>query len=405
MQSRPRLAGWGIVAICFAVLSISAAARSILGLSMPYLERELGWTRGFISSGGALSMIVMALVAPVAGNMIDRFGARVLLFFGLAAVALGMGLAAAMQTPWQFLLAFGGIAGVGFGMAATHAVSTIVSLRFTENRGLAVGAATGGSTAGQLVVVPLLAAVLLHSDWRWSYLALGSTAMIMALLVLVVIRPQKPRTAGTRYEKVPFLLETARLFRLPVFHLLLWSYVICGFTTSGIIEVHLLPYAAACGFPPMESATAYGVLSAVNLGGMVLAGWLTDRMSRPLLLAGIYVFRGFAFILLIWAARDIQLLFAFAVLFGLTDYATVPVTASLAASHIGLRVMGLTMGLLSAGHSLGAALGAYAAGQLYDLLAQYFWVWVVALALAILAGVLSFAITENRRPIALGTAA
>src|SRR3954451_19107952 len=107
MQSRPRLAGWGIVAICFAVLSISAAARSILGLSMPYLERELGWTLGFISGGGALSMIVMSVVAPVAGNMIDRFGARLLLFSGLASVALGMGVAAAMQTPWQFLLAFG----------------------------------------------------------------------------------------------------------------------------------------------------------------------------------------------------------------------------------------------------------------------------------------------------------
>src|SRR4051794_8773055 len=101
-------------------------------------------------------------------------------------------------------------------------------------------------------------------------------------------------------------------------------HVRSGFTASGLIGAPLLPYAAACGFPPLESATAYGVLSAVNLGGMVLAGWLTDRMSRPMLLAGIYVFRGFAFILLIWAARDIQLLFAFAVLFGLTDYATVP---------------------------------------------------------------------------------
>jgi MFS family permease len=172
-----------------------------------------------------------------------------------------------------------------------------------------------------------------------------------------------------------------------------------------VIEVHLLPYAAACGFPPLESATAYGVLSAVNLGGMVLAGWLADRMHRPLLLGGIYVLRGFAFLVLIWAARDIQLLFLFAVLFGLFDYATVPVTASLAASHIGLRTMGLTMGLLSAGHSLGAALGAYVAGWLYDLFAQYVWVWIAALGLAMLAGFLSFAITETRRPPALAVPA
>jgi MFS family permease len=404
MSSRS-FAGWSVVAICFAVLSFSFAARALLGLSMPYLERDLGWSREFASSAGSLSLIVMAAAAPIVGNMINRFGARLLLSAGLFAIAAGMALAAAVELPWQFLLAFGGIAGLGFGMAATHAVSTIVSLSFEENRGLAVGTATAGSTAGQLIVVPGLAAVLLHSSWRWSYLAVGLASLLMAVVVLVVVRPTPRRAGGGQRGDVALIEETLRLFRLPVFHLLLWSYVICGFTTSGIIEVHLLPYAAACGFPPLESATAYGVLSAVNLGGMVLAGWLADRMHRPLLLGAIYVLRGFAFIVLIWAARDIQLLFLFAVLFGLFDYATVPVTASLAASHIGLRAMGLTMGLLSAGHSLGAALGAYVAGWLYDLFAQYLWVWIAALVLAMLAGLLSFAITETRRPTALAVPA
>jgi MFS family permease len=74
------------------------------------------------------------------------------------------------------------------------------------------------------------------------------------------------------------------------------------------------------------------------------------------------------------------------------------VTASLVASHMGLRVMGLTMGLLSAGHALGAAAGVYLAGVLFDLFAQYFWVWVAAIALALFAGVLSFSIREDRRP-------
>ena len=133
---------------------------------------------------------------------------------------------------------------------------------------------------------------------------------------------------------------------------------------------------------------------------------MADRPDEPAAAAGsIYILRGLAFILLIWAARDISLLFVFAVLFGLFDYSTVPVTASLAASHIGLRSLGLTMGLLSAGHSLGAALGAEVAGVLFDMVAQYLWVWIAALGLAILAGLLSFAIAEDRKPsLALGTA-
>src|SRR3546814_10579433 len=94
----------------------------------------------------------MAIVAPLAGNLVDRFGPRILLAGGLAAVGIGMGLSAAMGTAWHFILAFSVVAGIGFGMAANHVVATIVSLQFQRHRGLAVGAATSGSTAGQLQI-------------------------------------------------------------------------------------------------------------------------------------------------------------------------------------------------------------------------------------------------------------
>ncbi len=79
---------------------------------------------------------------------------------------------------------------------------------------------------------------------------------------------------------------------------------------------------------PGECVT-YGLLSAINLAGMVFAGWLTDRMNRPLLLGAIYVARAFSFLILLAAAKDINLLFGFAVVFGVFDYSTVPPTASL----------------------------------------------------------------------------
>ena len=68
----------------------------------------------------------------------------------------------------------------------------------------------------------------------------------------------------------------------PAFHILFWSFLACGFTTTGVIETHFLPYAALCGFPPLPSAAAYGVLSAVNLLGMIVAGWLTKKLRREL---------------------------------------------------------------------------------------------------------------------------
>ena len=136
--------------------------------------------------------------------------------------------------------------------------------------------------------------------------------------------------------------------------MLFWSFLICGFTTTGVIETHLLPFASWCGFAPVPSATAYSFLSAVNLVGMIVAGWLTDRMNRPLLLASIYLIRGMTFLFLAnLPGTSIETLFVFAALFGAVDYSTVPVTASLVASHVGVRVMGLAMGLIAAGHAVG----------------------------------------------------
>ena len=106
-------------------------------------------------------------------------------------------------------------------------------------------------------------------------------------------------------------------------------------------------------------------------------------------------FRALCFILLIFVARDVSLLFVFAVLFGILDYSSFVVTASLVSTHFGLRVMGLTMGLLSASHSLGAAIGSFGGGYLFDLFARYEWVWVVSIVLALGAGLLSFLIREK----------
>ena len=160
--------------------------------------------------------------------------------------------------------------------------------------------------------------------------------------------------------------DLAKLAVSPAFYLLFFSYLICGYTTSGVIETHLLPYASFCGFAPLPSATAYGVLSAVNLIGMIGVGWLTDRMNRPLLLGIIYLIRGLTFWLLLNVGTSYETLILFAVVFGVVDYSTVPVTTSLVASHLGLRIVGLVMGLLTAGHQLGAAAGAALGGYFFE---------------------------------------
>lgn len=387
---------WLIVATCFVCLGIVFSARSSLGLSMATWEAEFGWSRSFLSFGGAASLIAVAVLSPIAGALVDRRGPRDLLGIGLLAVGCGMLMISVMDAPWMFLLAFSGVAAIGFGTVANHVVATAVSLAFERGRGLAVGLATSGSTAGQLLLVPVFAAALATIGWRSGFAVLGVIAILLAPVAMILIgRRRGPAPART----VPVAAGAGPLRFLignPVFHALFWSFFICGFTTAGVIETHLLPYAAACGFPPVPSATAYGILSGFNMIGMTLAGWLTDRVNRPVLLSGIYILRALCFILLLFVGGDITLLFVFAILFGLFDYSTVPVTASLVAGRLGLGIMGLTMGILSAGHAVGAAAGAFLGGYLFDLFARYDWMWIASFLLAFSAGLIVLTIREDR---------
>lgn len=394
---RPGLFDWMVVGLGFVALSVGFSARANIGLAMAPMEQELGWTRTGVSDAAGRALVIMAMVAPFAGNLVDKFGARLLLGFGLIALGVGMLGTSMVQNAWQFYLAYSLVGAIGFGTVATHVVSTAVSYRFVERRGLAVGIATSGSSAGQFLFVPIVAVILAAFGWRSSYVVLGVACLALSPIVFFLLRTENESKSKRNSEQSDSLpVRLTRLAKSGTFHLLFWGFFICGFTTTGIIETHFLPFAATCGFPPQESALAYGLLSAINLAGMVLAGWLTDRMNRPLLLGGIYIMRAFSFLILLVAAKDINLLFGFAVVFGVFDYSTVPPTASLVATHLGIRVMGLAMGLLSAGHALGGATGVFLAARIFDWSAKYDWVWLVAFGLAILAGLMSLAIRENR---------
>lgn len=398
MPTTPDRSASAVVVVGFLALAVAFSTRATLGLVMPVWQAELGWSASFISGVAASALVVMALTAPAAGLLVDRIGARASLSAGLALVAAGASIVATTSDPVIFAIGFGGVAAVGFGIVALHTVSTAVALAFDRNRGLATGLATSGSTAGQLLVVPLVALLLTALSWRWSFAGLAAMAAIGAVAALIIM-PKPPASASGRPGGSLGGLKL--LLRSPAYQLLFWSFMICGFTTGGVIETHLLPFASFCGFPPLPSATAYGLLSAVNLGGMIFAGYLSDRVDKVFLLASIYALRAATFVILIMLPDlTIEWLFVFAIMFGVVDYSTVPVTAGLVASHLGLKVMGLAMGLLSGGHALGAAAGALAGGYLFDGFGSYGYLWFTAFALSLIAALFAACVPRSAGDVA-----
>ena len=381
------------------MLSIVITARNSLGLMMPFWKEDLGWSYKFVATASALMMVTMAATAPVLGSIIDRFGSRVIYAVGMSVIGIVYILCSFMTEPWQLVVVFSLVGGVAFAAMAPSLVSTTIAHHFKERLGLATSMATSGSTGGQFAIMPLFALLITLLSWRNGFFLAGIVILVTALVVFLLIgkEPPQPKTdSGTARSSV--LTTMGRLAQMPVFWLLGGGFLICGFTTAGVIKVHLIPYAVSCGFPPVQSATAYGVLSLFSLIGMISYGWMSDRYHRPMLLASCYFFRALTFVMLIYIAGNPTLLYVFAILFGIFDYATFPIVASIVATHIGRHIMGLTMGLIFALHALGGALGSFMGGYLYELFARYDWVWFVSIALAFMAAFLSILISENREP-------
>ena len=401
IEARATGKGWVVVGALFLMLGIVITARNSLGLLMPFLKDDLGWSYGLVSSAGAVMLTTMAVVAPLAGMMLDRHGPRLVYALGMSLAAVAFVLSASMSEPWQLVLFYGIVGGAGFAAISPSLVSTTVASHFDRGLGLATGVATSGSTAGQLALMPLLAVLIGAFGWRSSLWIAAAAIVATAIAVHLLIGPREApggsvRPASHRGSGLGFRAVLSGLARQRTFWLLAGGFAICGFTTAGVIKIHLIPYAVACGFPPLESATAYGVMSAFSLAGMIAFGHLSDRFHRPALLASIYFMRALTFLVLLQIAGSSTLLFAFAVLFGIFDYATFPIVASLVASHIGRHIMGFTMGLIFAAHSLGGAAGTFLGGYLFELFARYDWVWFVSFGLALIAAALTVLIRENR---------
>ena len=319
---------------------------------------------------------------------------------GTLLLGASIALATAMSQPWQFIVLVCALGGFGVGALSLPQASSTIARYFEEGRGFAIGVGASGATAGQLAMVPLLAFLIGAIGWRTALGMYGAIVVAVGLVGWFLLGRARPvasalhaaRTAG------PLGARLALITSGSTFWLILAAFAICGFTTAGIAYTHLIPYAIACGFTPMEGSTAFGALCAFNMGGIILFGWLADRVHRPTLFAAMFIVRAISFVMLLNIQDTPALLFVFAALFGLTDIASLPIVGAMIARYFGVGVMGLAFGLLFAGHSIGGALGAYAGGAIFDAFARYDWAWILALGLALLAAVFALMIEERRAP-------
>src|SRR4051812_45069197 len=403
--------GWAMVAVTFFTALVSAGTVGAPGVFIVPLQKEFGWTTAEISSALSIRFILFGLMAPFAAALLNRYGLRNMTLTALLVVVSGLIASLFMTKVWHLMLLWGVVIGLGTGMTALVLGATIAARWFSARRGLVVGILTASVATGQLVFLPLLAHMTERVGWK---IALGLICVMLgvaALAVLLVMR-DRPADLGLRpfgdegTEPVPApppntppimaaafgaLRDAAKT---KVFWILFATFFICGASTNGLVQVHLIPMCLDFGIPQVHAAGLLAAMGIFDFLGTILSGWLSDRYDNRYLLFWYYGLRGLSLLFLPFTDFSFYGLSLFAMFYGLDWIATVPPTVRLTAQRFGPERANLVFGWIFAGHQLGAAAAAFGAGLSRTVWATYLPAFFAAGALCILAAVIVLMISR-----------
>jgi MFS family permease len=394
--------GWVMVAVTFLTSLVSSASVGAPGVFILPLEKEFGWTTTQISSALSIRLLLFGLMAPFAAALMARFGLRNVVVAALSIIVTGLVASLAMTQAWHLIALWGFVVGFGTGLTAMVLGATVATRWFVARRGLVVGILSASVATGQLIFLPILAHLTEAHGWR---VALATMCVMLCLAALTVIllmqdrpsdlglrafgeNPKTPPAAaatppGSMIATVFTVLRDAAQTR--VFWILFGTFFICGASTNGLVQTHLIPMCADFGIPATTSASLLAAMGIFDFFGTIASGWLSDRYDNSWLLFWYYGLRGLSLLFLPFTDFSFYGLSLFAMFYGLDWIATVPPTVKLTAKHFGPERAAMVFGWIFVGHQLGSATAAFGAGLTRTLLESYLPAFFAAGVLCIIA--------------------
>jgi sugar phosphate permease len=390
---------------------VTNGARNAFGIFVLPLEQDFGWSRGTISIAASLGFLVNGLTQPFLGSVFDRLGGRrviltSLVLFGLTTVLLSL------TFHFLFLVfVFGFLSAAAMSGSSLTNTGALLTRWFRRRRATVVGLNAAGMSLGGLVLVPFAMYLLQVTNWRVTWAVLGLMVLVLGVplawfflrddpsqLGLLPDGDAKPAEGrawrGGRQEGPFAVARWQESFRSPPMWQMTAAYFVCGATT-GVLNVHFVPYAIGRGVSPGTAAILFGFMMGLNVVGGITAGMLSDRFSRKNLLALTYFMRGSAYLMLLLIPSQLGL-WVFAAVAGFSWIATAPLTTSLTADVYGLKALGTISGVSFLFHALGSFGSTLLAGFLFDLTGSYTIPFALVGALLFPAALAAFTIRERK---------
>jgi MFS family permease len=425
-----RYYGWTIVGVSFLIgFSESGVFQNILSIFMKPMVDELGWTRASVTGSIAFGSVCGGALSLLVGPILDKFGPRMVSFWGISLMCLGLFALMFVDRIWQLYLFFG----VGR-MIAVGLLSLVVSVSianwFVRFRGRAMGIARIGDRLGATLLPLIVQYLILGLGWRLAWGSIGVILFLISGLPAVFFLRHRPEDMGllpdgvapaastedradpeggkNRNDSSPEDTETvwtrAQAMRTKTFWALALLNSLVPFMQAGI-NFHTFPFLTDQG---LSATTAVWILSTFAVFGMIgspLWGYLTERIRIQSLLAANLVGNGLIFLLFYWAVlvkgdseMGVGLIFLLAAVHGIIHGGRNPMLPVIWANFFGRRSLGSIYGMANPFFFTANAIGPIFGGFCFDLFGSYAIAFYVFAAVCFLSAIVPICTGPPKKP-------
>jgi MFS family permease len=374
--------GWVIFAITFLIYMFMYGLRYSVGIFFTPIRDEFGWSTAATASGVTIFFWVYAISAPFMGRLAEKIGVRKTVLLGGILLGGGGALVSFIQELWHLYIAWGIITALG--AAALYVIPTMVlSKFFHRKRGLTVGWSSVGVSAGQALLIPIIAGFIQSWGWRAAIQALGLTVLTVTSIIGYIFLREDPEQLGLHPDGDPNPVEwenensnnadwsPGEAMKSGVFRLVAISYFFC---IGGVISIltFVVPHMIQIGISPLQASGAFGIIGVMSAIGSFIFGIFSDRFGRKLTIlvttSGIAV----AFFVATTIPANLTLLYAWAVLYGISYGGAPEQYAAIVTDYFGRKYNTTLFGILTLAGGIGGGLFPLIGGWVVDKTGNYY---------------------------------
>ena len=378
------------------MILLSMGMRQGMGLFLEPITSALGVDRETFSLAIAWQNLILAL--PLFGVLADVMGFRRVALLGGVVYGGGLWLASQSETAWGLYMNLGGIVGVGIGLSGMIVVMGAVGqVAPPERRSTAFGIVTVAFSIGMFTMIPLLQFWIEKYGWSGALEVAGGVVLAISLLALGLPDKTSYEENNSQSKSDPELSlgKTLNGARTHSGYLLLnLGFFVCGFHVA-FIGTHLPAFLQGEGVSASAASWALAMIGLFNIFGSLVFGRLGDSLSKKSLLSLLYALRTVVISLFLAIPLSDLTAIAFGAAIGFLWLATVPLTSGIVAQVFGTRYLTTLWAIVFFSHQLGAFLGVWLGGRVYDSTGSYTTVWLAAIALGLIAAVVHLPIREQ----------